>query len=153
DDPAARSPGARRGGRRRAAPALSGGRPGDRGGGRRHPHRADHACPQGGRNRPGADMRVFWAIAGVEARKRMSYRADFWINAVVGFAAELGVAWFIVLAMFSGGGRMGDYTRQGMLLYYVAVILAARVVRSADMEWAIADEIYQGALSRYLLYP
>ena len=98
-------------------------------------------------------MRLFWAIAGVEARKRMSYRADFWINAVVGFVAELGVAWFIVLAMFSGVDRMGDYSRNGMLLYYVAVILAARVVRSADMDWAIADEIYQGTLSRYLLYP
>ena len=98
-------------------------------------------------------MSLFWAIAGVEARKRMSYRVDFWINSVVGFVAELGVAWFIVLAMFSGVDRMGDYSRNGMLLYYVAVILVARVVRSADMEWAIADEIYQGTLSRYLLYP
>jgi len=98
-------------------------------------------------------VRVFWAIAGVEARKRMAYRIDFWINAVVGFVAELGVAWFIVLAMFSGAERMGGYSRNGMLLYFVAVILAARIARSADMDWAIADDIYQGALSRYLLYP
>jgi len=98
-------------------------------------------------------VRVFWAIAGVEARKRMSYRADFWMNAVISFVTELGVAWFIVLAMFANGGRMGDFTREGMLLYYVAVILVSRITRSADMEWAIADDIYQGALSRYLLYP
>jgi hypothetical protein len=39
-------------------------------------------------------------MVGVEVRKRMSYRVDFWINSVVGFVAELGVAWFIVLAMF-----------------------------------------------------
>jgi ABC-2 type transport system permease protein len=98
-------------------------------------------------------MRLFWSVAGVEARKRMSYRVDFWINAVVGFVAELGVAWFIVLAMFAGIDRIGGFSRDGMLLYFVAVILAARIVRSADMDWAIADDIYQGALSRYLLYP
>jgi ABC-2 type transport system permease protein len=98
-------------------------------------------------------MRLFWSIAGVEARKRMSYRVDFWINSVVGFVSELGVAWFIVLAMFSGAERLGGYSRNGMLLYFVAVILASRIARSADMEWAIADDIYQGALSRYLLYP
>jgi ABC-2 type transport system permease protein len=96
---------------------------------------------------------VFWSFAGVEVRKRMSYRVDFWLNAVISFVTELGVAWFIVLAMFTSGGRLGDFTREGMLLYYVAVILASRVVRSADLEWAIADDIYQGALSRYLLYP
>ena len=98
-------------------------------------------------------MRVFWSFAGVEARKRMSYRVDFWLNAVISFATELGVAWFIVLAMFAHGGRLGDFSREGMLLYYVAVILISRLVRSADLEWAIADDIYQGALSRYLLYP
>ena len=98
-------------------------------------------------------MRLFWSMAGVEARKRMSYRVDFWLNAVVGFVTELGVAWFIVLAMFAGGGRIGGFTRDGMLLYFVAVILVARIVRSSDLEWAVADDIYQGALSRYLLYP
>jgi ABC-2 type transport system permease protein len=98
-------------------------------------------------------MRLFWSIAGVEARKRMSYRADFWLNSLVGFATELGVAWFIVRAMFSAGGRIGEFSQDGMLLYYVAVILIARVIRSNDMEWAVADDIYQGALSRYLLYP
>jgi ABC-2 type transport system permease protein len=98
-------------------------------------------------------VRLFWSIAGVEARKRMSYRADFWINAVVGFVTELGVAWFIVLAMFAGADRIGEFSRNGLLLYFVAVILIARIVRSADLEWAVADDIYQGALSRYLLYP
>jgi ABC-2 type transport system permease protein len=98
-------------------------------------------------------VRLFWSMAGVEARKRMSYRVDFWLNSVVGFVTELGVAWFIVLAMFSGADRIGGFSRDGMLLYFVAVILVARLVRSSDLEWAIADDIYQGALSRYLVYP
>jgi len=98
-------------------------------------------------------VRLFWSMVGVEVRKRMSYRVDFWINSVVGFVTELGVAWFIVLAMFGGADRIGGFSRDGMLLYYVAIILIARLVRSTDLEWAIADDIYQGALSRYLLYP
>ena len=98
-------------------------------------------------------MRLFWRIAGIEARKRMAYRTDFWLNALVGFVTELGVAYFIVQAMFAGTDRLGEYSRRGMLLYYVAVLLAARLVRPADLEWAISDDIYQGALNRYLLYP
>jgi ABC-type uncharacterized transport system permease subunit len=70
-------------------------------------------------------VRLFWSIAGVEARKRMSYRVDFWLNSVAGFVTELGVAWFIVLAMFTGGERLGGFSRDGMLLYYVAIILIA----------------------------
>jgi ABC-type uncharacterized transport system permease subunit len=98
-------------------------------------------------------VRVFWAIAGVEARKRMSYRVDFWINASSASSTELGVAWFIVLAMFAGGERMGDFTRERDAALLRRGHPRSRLVRSADMEWAIADDIYQGALSRYLLYP
>jgi ABC-2 type transport system permease protein len=98
-------------------------------------------------------MRLFWKIAGIEARKRMAYRTDFWLNSIVAFVTELGVAYFLVLAMFGASDRMGGYSRNGMLLYYVSVILTARLVRPADLEWAISDDIYQGALNRYLLYP
>jgi len=98
-------------------------------------------------------MRLFWSIAGVEARKRMSYRADFWLSSFVAFGTELGVAYFIVLAMVPVAGRLGGFSRDGMLLYYVAIILTARIVWSLDLDREISDDIYQGALSRYLLYP
>src|SRR6185295_2466730 len=152
-DPAPRPPAAGGRSRRRAAQALSGRRPRDKGGRRPQDHRTDYPGPQGGGYRRAAPVRLFWNIAGIEARKRMSYRADFWLNSLVAFVTELGVAYFIVAAMFSGADRLGGYSRNGMLLYYVAIILVARVVRSTDLEWAIADDIYQGALSRYLLYP
>jgi ABC-2 type transport system permease protein len=98
-------------------------------------------------------MRLFWKIAGIEARKRMAYRTDFWLNALVAFLTELGVAYFIVVAMFGDSPRLGGYSRNGMMLYFVSVILTARLARSTDLEWAISDDIYQGALNRYLLYP
>lgn len=99
--------------------------------------------------------RVFWQVMSVEARKRMSYRADFWLSAVVAFLAQLGISWFIVQAMFAASGRaaIGGFTPREMLLYYVAAILLGKIVRATEMEHAIAQDIYEGALSRYLIYP
>jgi ABC-2 type transport system permease protein len=85
----------------------------------------------------------------------MSYRVDFWLNALVAFLAELGVSWFIVAALFAASGQplLGGLDRHAMLVYYIAVILVGKIVRSMDMEHAIAGDIYDGSLSRYLLYP
>lgn len=99
--------------------------------------------------------RLLLQVAGVEARKRMTYRVDFWINAIVGFLAQLGVAWFIVAAVFAGSGRaqVGGYGRDGMLLYFILVLLFGRVVRGPEMDMAVSSDIYEGGLTRYLLYP
>jgi ABC-2 type transport system permease protein len=100
-------------------------------------------------------MRVFASVMAVEARKKMSYRVDFWLNAVVAFFAELAVAYFIVVALFSASGaeRLGGLTRGAMIYYYVVVILIGKLVRGNDMEHAIAGDIYEGSLSRFLVYP
>ncbi len=100
-------------------------------------------------------LRVFWSVLSTEARKRMSYRVDFWLTAVVQFFAQLGVSYFIVAAVFAaaGGATVGGYARREMLLYYVAVVLIGKIVRSSEMEHPIAMDIYEGGLSRYLLYP
>ncbi|MGH7163473.1 MAG: ABC transporter permease [Planctomycetota bacterium] len=99
--------------------------------------------------------RLFLHAMSVEARKRMSYRADFWITAVAGFAAEFGVAWFLWRAVFAATGEstIGGYSRDGMVLYYVAVTLLGKLVRGPEYEGVISQDIYDGGLSRYLLYP
>ena len=98
---------------------------------------------------------LFWSIASVEARKRMSYRADFWINAVVGVGVTFSVFWFLTHAMFAATGRaaLAGYSLRGMILYYVFVALMGRIVQSNITELVIAQNIYDGSLSRYLLYP
>ena len=99
--------------------------------------------------------RLFFNILSVEARVRMSYRADFWINAVVGVLAEMGIAYFICTALFLGSGDAvhGGYSRDEMLLYYVAVILIGRIVRSTEFEGVVSTDIYEGGLNRYLVFP
>jgi ABC-2 type transport system permease protein len=90
-----------------------------------------------------------------EIRRRMSYRGDFWISALSSLAVRFGISWFIVTAIFAGsaGGSVAGYDPRSMFLYYVAVILVGRLVQSSELEQSISQDIYEGGLTRYLLYP
>jgi len=90
-----------------------------------------------------------------ELRRRMSYRTDFWITAVSSLTVRVAIAWFVVHAVFAESGRAGiaGYDLEGMLLYYLAAIFAAKLIQSTDLEQGISQDIYEGGLTRYLLYP
>lgn len=91
----------------------------------------------------------------MEARKQMSYRADFWLNSFVAFAAELAVAYFLWQAIFEASGRdvIAGYTFQSMVVYYVAVLMLGRLCRGRERDISVSHDIYEGTLNRYLLYP
>lgn len=99
--------------------------------------------------------RVLWHIFSVEARTRMSYRADFWLNSLGGLAVNLSVFWALTTAMFASSGKplIAGYTRNGLLLYYIFATLTSRIVQSGELDMATAREIYDGSLTRYLIYP
>lgn len=99
--------------------------------------------------------RLFWQILSLETRSRLSYRIDFWLNAVVGFLVELGIVWFLWAAAFREGERevIGGRTFQETVAYYLAVILLGKLVRGREFEGAISHDIYQGSLNRYLVFP
>lgn len=98
---------------------------------------------------------LFLHVASVEARKLMSYRADFWINAVAAFAVEITIAWALWTAIFaeSGQARIGGFSLSGMVLYYVLALLLGKLIRGEDRQSTIARDIYYGSLTRYLLFP
>lgn len=85
----------------------------------------------------------------------MSYRVDFWINAVLGFVVELTIAYCLWSAIFEASGQatLGGFTFEGMLLYYVTAILIGKLVRGQERELSVARDIYEGSLNRYLIYP
>ena len=91
----------------------------------------------------------------MQARKIMSYRADFWISALFGFVIQMGVVYFLWDAMFreSGQERIGGYTFRPMLMYYVMVLLISKVVNVRMGDGMVAGDIYDGGLSRYIVYP
>jgi ABC-2 type transport system permease protein len=100
--------------------------------------------------------RLFLRVMGTEARRRLAYRADFWVNALLAFAAELTIAWFLWQAVFAESGKtiIGGRNFHDTVLYYVLVLLVAKLVRPPFGGGGdVSEEIYSGALSRYLVYP
>lgn len=99
--------------------------------------------------------RLFLQILSLEVRTRMSYRVDFWLNAVAGFLVEFAVVWFLWQAMFheSGSDSIGGRTFDDTVVYYLCAILIGKLVRGQDWEAAISQDIYTGGLNRYLLFP
>ncbi len=98
---------------------------------------------------------LFFKIVNLELRKQMSYRVDFWVNTVVSFFAAMGVMYFLWTSIFATTGeyKIGGYTLQEMILYYVMVILIAKLVRGSTQMTGVADDIYTGSLTKYQLFP
>jgi ABC-2 type transport system permease protein len=99
--------------------------------------------------------RLFWQIASLEARTRMSYRVDFWLNVAAGFLVEFGIAWYLWRAVFdhATAATIGGYDFSGMVVYYLAVILLGKLVRTNRFEGAVSGDIYEGGLNRYIVFP
>jgi ABC-type uncharacterized transport system permease subunit len=101
-------------------------------------------------------LRLLGRAVGVEARRTLAYPLDFWVDALVAFLVTLGVSWTLWNAVYDASGepRIGGLDRHGMILYFVTVLLAARAVRGADLgDATVSSDIYQGGLTKHLLYP
>ena len=98
---------------------------------------------------------LFFHLVLVEAKKLMSYRVDFWITMVVALVVNLVILWALWEAIFAESGKelIGGWDLNGILAYGVMVFLTGRIVRGGDLQMTVATDIYDGALSRYLLYP
>ncbi len=99
--------------------------------------------------------RLFWHVFATEARRQMSYRADFWLSTFVGLIAGIVIPYFLWSDIYalSGQSHIAQFSFEGMLTYYVVAVLLSRVVQGPDMVQNLADDIYDGELSRYLVYP
>ena len=105
--------------------------------------------------------RLFGTVVSLETRKLMSYRADFWLNTTVAFVIELTVAYFLWRAIFGANSQdteavpttIGGFTFEGMMVYYVVALLLGRLVRGQERGDAMSLDIYDGGLTRYLIYP
>ena len=82
--------------------------------------------------------RTFVHIATVEVRKRMSYRVDFWVNALVGLVTQVGVSYLIVAAIFreSNAASVGGMSARDKMVYYVLALIVAifRQRESVDVD-------------------
>lgn len=93
-------------------------------------------------------------VFSMQIRKFFSYRVDFWIQFLGGAIVQFTIAWFLWRSIFdyTGAEKIGAYTFRSMMLYYLLVPIVGRSVRGSEMG-GMAEEIYQGTLNRYLVYP
>ena len=98
---------------------------------------------------------LFFRVVTLEARKLMSYRVDFWLSTFATFAVQLAIAYFLWRAVFEATGKsqIGGFSFDGMVLYYVLAILVAKLIPLQGRHLSIAEDIYEGSLTRYLIYP
>lgn len=99
--------------------------------------------------------RLFARVFILQALKLMSYRVDFWLTSFVTVGVELLIVYVLWTAIFRETGltEIGGYTLGGMIAYYLLVLLAGKLVRGTERDYTIAADIYEGSLTRYLLYP
>ena len=95
-------------------------------------------------------LRVFTT----EIRRILAYRVDFWLQFVFSLFAHVAGAWFLWRAVFDAQGveTLQGYSLHALMLYYVMVPLITRMVFGPGLG-TIAQEIYDGSLNRYLVYP
>ena len=99
--------------------------------------------------------RLFGNIFLIESKRQMSYRADFWVAMVGGLLAGVVLPYFMWGAIYDNRttATLGGFTFAEILTYYIAVTLIAKAVRGADLVIDASNDIYEGGLNRYLLYP
>ena len=90
----------------------------------------------------------------IELRKMISYRVDFWVNFFAGSLAEIAIAYFLWKAVYDHRGidSLGGFTLRGMICYYLLASVIGRMIRGME-HGILAMDIYDGSLSRYLVYP
>lgn len=93
-------------------------------------------------------------VFSLEIRKHLSYRVDFWSYFLGAVGAQLAIAYFLWKSIFDflEVEKMQGYSFSGLMLYYLLVPLLNQVIRGAKLGY-ISEEIYQGSLTRYLIYP
>lgn len=87
-------------------------------------------------------------------RRVLSYRLDFFTSFVGQLVAIAGVSYYLWTSIFAAQGAqsLGGYTLPALLFYYCLVPVTDRIVHTSD-RGGVSVEIYDGSLTRYLLYP
>lgn len=93
----------------------------------------------------------------IELRKSLAYRLDFWVKFFGSIAVHICVAYFLWKAVYTSSGQtqIGGYTFEAMMMYAVLVSFVERMTVNVDgaSRGILSTEIYDGGLTRYLIYP
>lgn len=93
-------------------------------------------------------------VLALELKKVFTYRVAFWIQYVFGTLTSIVVAYFLWRAIFDASATplIQGYSFHGIVFYYVLGTLSSRITMGTA-QGGVAQEIFDGTLTRYLLYP
>jgi len=100
------------------------------------------------------NLRLTLQLFTMEIRKVFAYRVDFWLSFVVATLAQFCVAFFLWKSIFTykAVDTIGNFTFPALMFYYLLAPVLGRTIYSGN-HGDIAMEIYQGSLTRYIIYP
>jgi ABC-2 type transport system permease protein len=101
-------------------------------------------------------MRARWFAEYMKAEVKLitSYNANFWFAGAVSVLTQIVLGYAIWSSVFEARGveTLNGYTLSGIVSYYFLNSMIYMVVWPVEFDF-IADEIYQGRLTRHLIYP
>lgn len=99
-------------------------------------------------------VRLFLLLLQQSLERLFSYRVNFWLQFWGSALTELAVAYLLWSSVFESQAQtqFGGFTFQQMMVYYLLISFVGRVIRGRE-NFEISSDIYEGSLTRYLLYP
>jgi len=79
---------------------------------------------------------------------------NFWVTFLMGTATELAVAYFLWQSLFAynQSSSIAGFSFHGLVFYSLFASFSSKITRGTDRGY-ISQDIYDGSLTRYLLYP
>lgn len=99
-------------------------------------------------------LRIYRHAFTLELANLMAYRLDFWVRALVAVVIETLIAFYLWSAIFAARGEalIGGLSFPQMMVYYFCASLSNMTLRGAEISF-IASAIYNGSLTRFMVYP
>jgi ABC-2 type transport system permease protein len=97
-------------------------------------------------------MKKYLEFAKIQFRVQIVYRFDVIMTALAA-VARIFFAWILWGAVFAGRERVGDFTFQSMLSYYVVSSFITSLDLSERVSGEVSDRIRNGTFSKYMVVP
>lgn len=99
-------------------------------------------------------LRLFRILFSQALERLFSYRVNFWVQFWGSALTEIVIAYLLWSSVYQAQGveAIGGYTLTQMMVYYLLISFVGRIIRGME-NYDISRDIYEGSLTRFLLYP
>lgn len=101
------------------------------------------------------NLKWFSSVLSGQVRLRLAYPWGFWGSLLAELFIIGGMNWFLWNAVVDARGGVGfeGYSTITLVLYTMITSILRKVQMNSDQFAGMADDIYTGALNKYLVYP